>query len=163
MLNNPDWQPIFAPQNVLLKEGQILRRENLSRTLETIGKEGIGAFYNVSGNPFSKRSERDAKRAWQGSIGESIVRKAQQTGGILTMGDLANYSVLVRPALEGSFKGRKVFVGNAPTGGPVLLHMLNLAERLGLGDDASHLDIEEKGKRLHLRVECMKCRSPIFM
>jgi gamma-glutamyltranspeptidase len=79
------------------------------------------------------------------------------------MSDLTNYSVLVCPALEGSFKGRKVFVSHAPTSGPVLLHMLNVAERLGLGDDASNLDIEEKGKRLHLRVECMKCRPPIFV
>jgi gamma-glutamyltranspeptidase len=58
MLNNPDWQPIFAPENVLLKEGEILRRENLSRTLDTIGRDGVGAFYNVGATRSCGRIKR---------------------------------------------------------------------------------------------------------
>jgi gamma-glutamyltranspeptidase/glutathione hydrolase/leukotriene-C4 hydrolase len=47
LLENPDWSPIFAPRGKLLGEGEIMRRTNLSRTLEIIASEGIGAFYNA--------------------------------------------------------------------------------------------------------------------
>jgi gamma-glutamyltranspeptidase/glutathione hydrolase/leukotriene-C4 hydrolase len=95
----------------------------------------------------------------QGSIAESIVAKAQATGGILTMADMANYSVIVAPALEGSFAGRRVLTSGAPTSGAVLLHMLHLADRLGLVQDSEGLSEEEQGEQLHLMIECMKCMS----
>jgi gamma-glutamyltranspeptidase/glutathione hydrolase/leukotriene-C4 hydrolase len=47
MLQNPDWSAIFAPQGRLLKEGEIIRRENYSSTLDTIA-ETPEAFYEVS-------------------------------------------------------------------------------------------------------------------
>lgn len=47
MLENPDWRSIFAPSGSLLKEGEIIRRTNLSRTLATIAAEGAGALYKV--------------------------------------------------------------------------------------------------------------------
>lgn len=47
MLNNLDWKPIFAPNGVLLKEGDMIRRTNLSRTLAVIAQEGPDAFYKV--------------------------------------------------------------------------------------------------------------------
>jgi gamma-glutamyltranspeptidase len=74
------------------------------------------------------------------------------------MDDFANYSVIVYPSLKGTFMGRTVHVPGAPTSGPVFLHMLNVAEKLGIADDASELTQEEKGRRLHLTVECQKCQ-----
>lgn len=58
-----------------------------------------------------------------------MVRKVQATGGILTHADLANYTVKVTRALEGTYRGRKVYTTHAPTSGPALLHMFNLMER----------------------------------
>ncbi|KAF9501747.1 gamma-glutamyltranspeptidase [Pleurotus eryngii] len=109
MLNRPDWSSIFAPQGRFLREGEVIRRVNLSRTLQTIANEGAGAFY-------------------KGPIADSIVRKVNATGGILSQADLENYAVHVDRALEGTFNGRKVYTSRAPTSGPVLLHMLNLVE-----------------------------------
>ncbi|KAF8161066.1 gamma-glutamyltranspeptidase [Crassisporium funariophilum] len=109
MLNNPDWSSIFAPNGKFLQEGEIIRRTNLSRTLSTISREGADAFY-------------------KGPIADSIVRKARLTGGILSHADLENYSVKVDRALEGTYRGRKIYTTRAPTSGPVLLHMLNLVE-----------------------------------
>ncbi|KAK7692608.1 hypothetical protein QCA50_004240 [Cerrena zonata] len=40
MLNLPDWQAIFAPKGRLLREGELIQRLNLSRTLATIAEEG---------------------------------------------------------------------------------------------------------------------------
>lgn len=47
MLGNPDWSDIFAPEGILLTEGQIIRRTALSRTLERVASEGADAFYKV--------------------------------------------------------------------------------------------------------------------
>lgn len=47
MLKDPDWSSIFAPKGVLLQEGELIRRTNLSRTLASIAEEGANAFYSV--------------------------------------------------------------------------------------------------------------------
>ena len=47
LLTNPDWSPVFAPNGTLLKEGDIIRRPNLARTLSRIAKQGPGVFYKV--------------------------------------------------------------------------------------------------------------------
>lgn len=47
MLNNPDWNSTFAPHGALLKEGELIRRPNLSRTLSIIASEGPESFYKV--------------------------------------------------------------------------------------------------------------------
>ncbi|KAF7793829.1 hypothetical protein EIP86_004950 [Pleurotus ostreatoroseus] len=109
MHNEPDWKEIFAPQGCLLREGNIVRRTALSRTLETIAREGADAFY-------------------KGPIADAILAKIRQTGGIMTQEDLDNYTVNVKPALKGTYRGRSVYTTHAPTSGPVLMYMLNLLE-----------------------------------
>lgn len=47
MHNSPDWKAIFAPKGCLLREGDLIRRTALSRTLAKIAEEGPGAFYSV--------------------------------------------------------------------------------------------------------------------
>ncbi|TFK44674.1 gamma-glutamyltranspeptidase [Crucibulum laeve] len=129
MLKNPDWSSIFAPTGRLLREGEVVRRTNLSRTLSIIANEGPGAFY-------------------EGPIADSIVRKTRETGGILTHEDLKNYTVRVDRALQGSYRGRKVYTSHAPTSGPVLLHMLNIMENYNLE--------ERNTLNVHRLVEAMK-------
>ncbi|PFH47245.1 hypothetical protein AMATHDRAFT_6968 [Amanita thiersii Skay4041] len=113
MLNNPDWRSIFAPQGVLLKEGDPIQRVNLSRTLAIIAAQGTDPFY-------------------KGSIGHSIVAKARSTGGVLSKADLENYSVIVTRALEGTYNGQRIMTTHAPTSGPALLHMFNLLEHFNM-------------------------------
>lgn len=47
MLNNPDWSEVFAPNGVLLKEGQMIHRNALARTLAQVASEGADALYKV--------------------------------------------------------------------------------------------------------------------
>ncbi|KAF8798738.1 gamma-glutamyltranspeptidase [Phlegmacium glaucopus] len=129
MLNNPDWSAIFAPNGRILTTGETIRRTNLSRTLSIIAREGADAFY-------------------KGPIADAIVRKLRLTNGILSHVDLENYTVSVDRALEGTYRGRKVYTTHAPTSGPVLLHMLNLVE---------NYDFEEKNAlNVHRLVEALK-------
>ncbi|KAF8893384.1 gamma-glutamyltranspeptidase [Infundibulicybe gibba] len=129
ILNNPDWKPIFAPAGNLLKEGEVIRRTNLSRTLTILASEGSRAFY-------------------QGPIADAIIRKVRSTGGILSHSDLKNYKVKVERALEGSYRGKRVYTTHAPTSGPVLLHMLNVLEKFELR--------ERNGLNTHRIVEALK-------
>ncbi|KAI0305686.1 gamma-glutamyltranspeptidase [Multifurca ochricompacta] len=130
-LRNPDWAQIFAPSGVLLKEGDIIQRVNLSQTLRRIAELGPDAFY-------------------EGEISEAIINKIRAEGGIMTYHDLTNYRVKVSRALEGTYRGRKVYTSHAPTSGPVLLHMLNLLEKY---------DLPAKGRtgvNVHRLVEAVK-------
>jgi len=99
MLNNSDWKAIFAPGGALLKEGQFIRRTNLSQTLATIADHGADAFY-------------------KGHIAESLIRKINSTGGILSSSDLEDYHPKIEPALEGTYNGRRVMTTHAPSSGP---------------------------------------------
>jgi gamma-glutamyltranspeptidase/glutathione hydrolase/leukotriene-C4 hydrolase len=116
MLNNPDWSAIFAPEGRLLKEEEIIRSPNLSRTLSVIAEEGPDAFYKV---PWQvSRHEWLLINELQGPIADSIVRKVRATGGILSNEDMEAYSVKVEFALEGNYRGKKIYTTHAPTSGP---------------------------------------------
>jgi gamma-glutamyltranspeptidase / glutathione hydrolase / leukotriene-C4 hydrolase len=135
LLGNPDFTAIFAPGGFLLREGDIIRRINYSKTLSTIANEGPSAFYN-------------------GPTADALVSKIKSSGGILTLADLAGYKVKVEKALHGTYFGRSVYTTHAPASGPALLQMLNLMEHYPtLREDG------RTGLNVHRLVEAMKCRS----
>ena len=70
----------------------------------------------------------------------------------MTHEDLASYAVEVRPALQGTYMGRKIYTTHAPTSGPVLLHMFNLLERFDLMGEG------RTGLNVHRVVEAIKCK-----
>ena len=67
------------------------------------------------------------------------------------MDDVRNYKSIVQQALEGSYLGRRIYTTNAPTSGPIVLHILNILE---------HYDLIGEGRtplNIHRLVEAMKC------
>ncbi len=89
----------------------------------------------------------------KGPIAESILARIRDTGGIMTQDDLSNFEVKVQPALEGTYRGRKIYTTHAPTSGPVLLHMLNLLEK--------YEDFAADGRtslNVHRLIEIIKCK-----
>ncbi|KAJ1341565.1 gamma-glutamyltransferase [Batrachochytrium salamandrivorans] len=130
ILTNPDFSKDFAPDGELLRTGQIIKRPNLARTLDAIATEGIDVFY----------------RGW---IAEALVKVTQETGGILTMADMAAYHPTVGSPMIGSFRGKRVITSPPPTSGPVLLSVLNLLEGYDLSSPSSPLNA-------HLLVESWK-------
>lgn len=133
ILQHPVWRHMFAPDGVFLREGDAIRNANLSRTLGLIAERGADVFY-------------------QGEIAEAIISKIRAEGGIMTHEDLINYKVNVSRALEGTYRGLKVYTSHAPTSGPVLLHMLNLLENYDLPVEG------RTGVNVHRLVEAMKCK-----
>ncbi|OAX42511.1 gamma-glutamyltranspeptidase [Rhizopogon vinicolor AM-OR11-026] len=131
MLSLEDWRAVFAPEGRILLEGDTIRRTNYSHTLSVIASEGPDAFY-------------------KGPIADSIIRKIQATGGIMTNEDLEKYTVKVDHALQGTYHDKKVYTSRAPTSGPVLLHVLNLLERYDLVGEG------RTGLNIHRFVEALK-------
>jgi len=129
MLNDADWRAIFAPRGILLKEGDQIHLTNLAQTLSVIAEQGADAFY-------------------KGPIADALIKKVRQTGGILSHEDLNSYRVHVERALEGSYRGRKIYTTSAPGSGPLLLQMLNVLENYDLG--------ERTALNVHRVVETMK-------
>lgn len=100
MPGSPDWAAIFSPNGTLLGEGDIVLRTNYSKTLTRIAEDGVEAFYS-----------RDSP------IAQALVSKVKSEGGILSLDDLENYEIRVARALEGSYRGMKVYTTAAPTSG----------------------------------------------
>ncbi|KAG6917829.1 hypothetical protein DXG01_000889 [Tephrocybe rancida] len=87
--------------------------------------------------------DRELGRRIPGPIGDALVRKVRATGGILSHADLENYSVIVRPALEGTYRGKKIYTTHAPTSGPVRMDEIptkKFAESIlsNITDDRTH-------------------------
>lgn len=100
MLDSPDWMDVFGPNGTLLREGDMIHRTNFAVTLETIANLGVDAFYSP-GSP----------------IAQAFVNKVRKEGGIMTLEDLDNYQVRVAEALEGTYRGKKIYTTGAPTSG----------------------------------------------
>ncbi|ORX60393.1 gamma-glutamyltranspeptidase [Hesseltinella vesiculosa] len=116
LLESPEFADIYAPKGELAKQGDVLRRPALARTLDTLAKHGASAFYT-------------------GPLAEAMTQSIEANGGILTMSDFKNYSVLTRPTVETYYHGNKVTTTSAPTAGPIVLAMLNILERFNLSKD----------------------------
>ncbi|KAF8331090.1 gamma-glutamyltranspeptidase [Cantharellus anzutake] len=130
ILDDPDWATTFAPNGKFLEEGDVLRRPAFAKTLESIA-DGVEPFYT-------------------GAIGDSILRKIASKGGIMTAEDLASYKPIIMPALEGSYRGRKIYTTRAPSSGPALLHILNILETFDLVGEG------RTGKNVHRLTEALK-------
>lgn len=113
--------------------GMRMRLPPLATTLETIAKTGSKDFY-------------------LGEIAKQIVQSIRSQGGLLTLKDLADYRVKVRPVLKASIHGYEVLTMPPPSSGGVvllqILKVLDLASLKRLGHNSAAY--------IHLLTECMK-------
>lgn len=109
LVNDPEWAIDFAPNGTLLKLGDIITRKRYANTLEAIAVGGPDAFHT-------------------GSIAESMINSVQRANGTMTLEDLANYTVVVRPTSEIDYRGYKVRSCSAPASGAVALSILKIIE-----------------------------------
>jgi gamma-glutamyltranspeptidase/glutathione hydrolase len=92
--------------------GTLIRQPELARTLELLAKEGPQAFY-------------------RGKLARAIASAVQQGGGILTADDLAQFRVILREPLSGSYRGHRIETMPPPSaGGLTLLQVLGAMELL---------------------------------
>ncbi len=101
MPNSPDWAEVFAPNGTLLVTGDTIRRTRFAETLRSIANLGADASFYSSSSP----------------IATAFVEKVRAEGGIMTVEDIQTYKVKVDEAIEGSYRGKKVYVTGAPSSG----------------------------------------------
>lgn len=94
--------------------GDILIQSDLSSTLKRISKQGSSGFY-------------------KGKTADLIVKQMQNSGGLITLEDLANYKVVERQPVCGSFKKNSICAMPPPSSGGIhLIQMLNILENFDL-------------------------------
>ncbi|KAI8589437.1 nucleophile aminohydrolase [Geranomyces variabilis] len=109
MLKDANFRAIFAPNGVLLKTGDTIKRETYGKALSAIAAKGADVFYS-------------------GWIADELVKTARADGGVITLDDMKNYQAKVEPTLIGFYHGRRIITAPPPTSGPVLLSILNVME-----------------------------------
>jgi gamma-glutamyltranspeptidase / glutathione hydrolase len=118
-----EWEP--APV------GTRIRQPQLARTLETLAKQGVDAFYT-------------------GALAKELVAGVRAMGGIWTEADLAGYRVIEREPIVGQYRGATVISSPPPaSGGIALVEALNVLA----GYDLTKVDAVT---RKHLVIEAMR-------
>jgi gamma-glutamyltranspeptidase/glutathione hydrolase len=107
--------------------GSLLLQKELAATLRRIAEQGRDGFYT-------------------GETARLVVKEMKESGGILSLEDLAGYQAKWRTPVEGSYRGHRIVSMPPPSsGGVALLEMLNMAEPRDLGilgfHSAAHLHL----------------------
>lgn len=113
--------------------GDIVKNPDLAKTLTMIRDNGSDAFY-------------------KGEVAEAMVKAVQESGGILTMEDLANYDVKLRTPVSGTYRGYEILSSPPPSsGGTTIVEILNILENFDI-KGMGHNSVDH----LHTLTEAMK-------
>ncbi|GMH23779.1 hypothetical protein Nepgr_025622 [Nepenthes gracilis] len=139
IMNDPGLSRVFAPNGRLLQPGDTCRNQELARSLEAVAEQGLPAFYG-------------------GAVGEKLIEDVRKAGGILTMEDLRNYTVVTTDALAVDVMGYTILGMPPPSSGTLGFSLvLNILESYGSPDAA------EGSLGLHRLIEAMKHMLAIRM
>ena len=86
----------------LLQSGETLKCPELANTIEALAHEGERLFY-------------------EGEIAASVVKACADKGGLLTMADFKNYSVIKRKPLSLSYRDFRIFTNPPHSSGGILI------------------------------------------
>ncbi|KAK0626247.1 gamma-glutamyltranspeptidase [Immersiella caudata] len=131
LVTDPVWAMDFAPNGKLVEFGDLITRKRYATTLDEIAERGPSAFY-------------------EGKLAESMIDTIQETGGIMTLDDLKQYTAKVKNALSIDYRGYKLFTTDAPSSGAVMLSILNTMNQYPPGDS------KDLNLTSHRYVEAMK-------
>ncbi|XP_057759187.1 glutathione hydrolase 3 isoform X2 [Arachis stenosperma] len=132
IFNDPGLKSIYAPNGVLLKEGELCSNVELGRTLEAVAEQGPQAFYN-------------------GTIGKKLVKDVREGGGILTMEDLRKYKVKITDAVTLNMMGYTIYGMPPPSSGT-----LGLALVLNIFNSYRDPEAAKGDLGLHRLIEALK-------
>ena len=132
--NNPaSLRKFYKPDGSNYEVGELWKQPDLAWTLSEIAEHGVEAFYS-------------------GSVAKKIVADMEAHNGLITMQDLADYKVVEREPVRGSFRGYEIAAMPAPSsGGTHVIQMLNILENFPLAKMGP-----ESADTLHIMAEAMK-------
>lgn len=149
---SPDNAPILNSMTRFVRETQLDAIKPWLAEFNPAGKTfHAGDKYALPnlGKTLSRIAETDAADFYTGEIGEKIAAYAKQTGGLLSLDDLAAYAPRWVEPVRTNYKGFEVCEIPPNGQGMTALLALNILEQLPL----SGLQAEET---LHLQMEAMK-------
>jgi gamma-glutamyltranspeptidase/glutathione hydrolase len=122
---------IFLPGDKPVPEGERFVQADLARTLETLGNEGVDAFY-------------------RGSIAKRITRYLQAKGGALAPDDFADHASVIGSPISTTYRDHTVYQTAIPSQGLILLEALNIAEHATLSEfwTADEIHVLTEAKKL---------------
>jgi gamma-glutamyltranspeptidase/glutathione hydrolase len=123
----------LRPDGSAPKQGEVLARPGLAKTLDLLSREGAAPFY-------------------EGEIAAKMVAAVQKAGGILTRSDLGQYRVVQRPPVIVRYKQWQLVAMPPPSsGGGTIATALGVLGTYPLGDLGHN-----SSTYLHLVAETMK-------
>ncbi|MBL8113431.1 MAG: gamma-glutamyltransferase [Acidobacteria bacterium] len=122
--------PLEAPRREAPEPGEMFRQKDLAETLRKL----IAAEREALGKGKSRKEAIHAAydRFYKGDIAKELVRGTREQGGLLTLEDLARWSVRIEEPVSTSYKGIDVYKLTVWTQGPALLQALNILEGFDL-------------------------------
>lgn len=102
----PAWALDFCPNGTLVGLGDVITRRRYADTLETVANKGPDAFYS-------------------GAIADTTIAALQAAGGIMTLQDLANYTIASRYVDNITYGDFVLHATSAPSSGGICLAALN--------------------------------------
>jgi gamma-glutamyltranspeptidase/glutathione hydrolase len=130
-LKTPDATRVFLVNGDVPELGYIIKQPELAASFEILAKQGAKGFY-------------------QGAFAKKLVEGVRSLGGNWTEADLANYTIVERKPVVGTYRGARIVSGSPPTsGGIALIDALHILE----GFDLPKLD---SVTRTHVIAEAMR-------
>ncbi len=112
----PATKKIFFRNGKILAVGDLCVQKDLAKTIRLIAKQGKRAFY-------------------RGSIAKKIAKESKRLHGLISYKDLANYNVIYRTPVHGTYKGADIYSMSPPSsGGTHVIEILNMVEKDNLRD-----------------------------
>ncbi len=107
----PDTAKVYLPMGKPIKHGDRVVMPEYAETLRKIAKKGSEVLYS-------------------GELGKMVVEDMENNGGILTMEDLADYKLVMRNPVRGTYRDHYEIYSMAPvsSGGTHIIQMLNILE-----------------------------------
>ncbi len=128
---SPEMARTFLNKGFIYGAGEKLRQPDLARTLERLAAKGREGFYS-------------------GVTAERLVQGVRAANGIWSLKDLAEYRIVERAPVRGTYRGVRITSASLPSsGGVVLMEMLNVLQ----GFDLTSMD---KTERDHIVIETMR-------
>lgn len=128
--NSPPVKDYFCPGGQAIPAGTIVTNKPLAETFRLIAQHGADCFYKL-----------DPAKGCDIALGIVEGQKWNRPqapggkGGSMTLADLEAYQAIVRPAVEGSYRGYKIKSMGPPSSGALtVIEILGLLERFPLGD-----------------------------
>lgn len=111
---SPEAAKIFLRNGEVPPVGTLIRQPQLAHTLEILAAQGAKGFYT-------------------GPVAREMVRAVRAGGGIWTLADLANYTVVERRPIVGEYHGARIISAPPPSsGGVALIDALNILSGVDL-------------------------------